>query len=294
MKQLIKRILDKEKLDYKQIKKSTSGFTNIVYFVDSMVIKIALNEEKKKKLAKEVNIYKNIKLNNIPKYIASGQIDNCLYLIISKIKGRGLYSVWHRLSNFEKEKCIEQIAKILKKFNNQNASFLDTEYKICDWENFVIGKLKENKQGLDKMGIDTGKIAEFLEHNNLFKENSYGLVYNDAHFDNFLYDSGNVFLVDFDRVIYAPIDYEMLIFKTMCDNPRKFASEEDEAKVFDEDFIQVYDWLKKYYKEIFMTQNIEQRIKIYQFNYLCEQALKIKNCEVGNQWAEELVNNFDV
>ena len=40
------------------------------------------------KLEKEINIYKNIKLNNIPKYIASGQFDNCLYLIISKCVSR--------------------------------------------------------------------------------------------------------------------------------------------------------------------------------------------------------------
>ena len=259
-----------------------------------MVIKIALDEEKKKKLEKEINIYKNIKLNNIPQYIASGQFDNCLYLIISKVNGRGLFSVWHSLSDFEKEKCIEQISKVLKTFNNQNANFLDKEYKIYDWENFVIGKLKENKQGLDKLGIDTKKISYFIENNDLFKDNSYGLVYNDAHFDNFIYDNGNVSMIDFDRVIYAPIDYEMLIFKTMCDNPSKFASEEDEANVFGEDFVQVYDWFKKYYKELFMVPNIEQRIKTYQFNYLCEQALKMKNRAIGNQWAEELVNNFDV
>ena len=256
MEHLIKCILEQEKFDYKQIMKSTSGFTNVVYIVDSMVIKIALDEEKKKKLEKEINIYKNIKINNIPQYLASGQFDNCLYLIISKVNGRGLYSVWHSLSDFEKEKCIEQISKILKMFNNQNANFLGKEYKIYDWENFVIGKLKENKQGLDKLGIDTKKISYFIENNDLFKDNSYGLVYNDAHFDNFIYDNGNVSMIDFDRVIYAPIDYEMLIFKTMCDNPSKFASEEDEANVFDEDFVQVYDWFKKYYKELFMLPNM--------------------------------------
>lgn len=294
MEQLIKRILEQEKLDYKQIKKSTSGFTNLVYFADQMVIKIAFEEEKKKKLEKEVNIYKNIKLNNIPKYITSGQIDNCLYLIISKVNGRGLYSVWHSLSDYEKERCIDQISKVLKTFNNQNADFLDKEYKIYDWEKFVIGKLKKNKQELDKFGINTQRISDFIENNNLFKENIYGLIYNDAHFDNFLYDNGNISLIDFDRVIYAPIDYEMLIFKTMCDNPSKFASEEDESSVFDEDFVKVYDWFKKYYKELFTIPNIEQRIKIYQFNYLCEQALKMKNREIGKQWAKDLVNDFDL
>lgn len=294
MEHLIECILEQENLDYTQIVKSKNGFTYIVYFVDSMVIKIALEEEGKKKLEKEINIYKNIKLNNIPKYIASGQLDNCLYLIISKVNGRRLYSAWHSLNDFEKEKCIEKISNVLKEFNNQNANFLDKEYKIYDWEGFIIGKLKENKQGLDKLGIETEKISYFIENNDIFKDNSYGLVHNDAHFDNFIYDNGNISMIDFDRVIYAPKDYEIMILKTMCDSPRKFASEEDEANVFVEDFVQVYDWFKKYYKELFMVPNVEQRIKIYQFNYLCEQALKMKNHVIGNHWAEDLVNNFNL
>lgn len=294
MEQLIKRILEKEELNYKEIKKATSGFTNIVYFVDSMVIKIALAEDKKKKLAKEISIYKNIKLDNIPRYITSGHIDNYSYLIISKIEGRGLYSIWYSLSEDEKESCIEQISTILKNFNNQDTTFLDEEYKLCNWENFVIAKLQENMQGLKQIGIDTKKILNFIKNNSLFSENIYGLVYNDAHFDNFLYADGKVSLIDFDRAVYAPIDYEMLIFKTMCDNPGKFASEEDEARVFDEDFAQVYSWIKNYYKELFLVPNVEKRIKIYQFNYLCEQALKMKNREIGEQWAKDLVADFDL
>jgi len=292
--ELIERILEQESIAYQVIEKATSGFTNEVYFTDSMVIKIASDEEKKKKLEKEIEIYKNLKLNNIPKYIASGQIDNYLYLIISKVKGKGLYSVWHTLNNVERESCVQQIATTLEEFNKQNAMFLDEEYKLTDWEDFVIGKLKENKQGLEQLGIDTRKLSDFIENNNLFKENKYGLVYNDAHFDNFIFDNGTLSLIDFDRVVYAPLDYEMLIFKTMCDNPSKFASEEDEDIVFDEDFTQVYDWFKKYYKELFLIPNIDERVKVYQFNYLCGQALKMKNREIGDQWAKELVDGFDL
>ena len=43
-----------------------------------------------------------------------------------------------------------------------------------------------------------------------------------------------------------------------------------------------------------MVPNVKQRIKIYQFNYLCEQALKMKNHVIGNHWAEDLVNNFNL
>lgn len=294
MEELIKRILIKENISYKQITKATSGFTNVVYFVDEMVIKIATDNEKKNKLKKEINIYKNIELKNIPQYISSGEIEDSLYLIISKVNGKGLYSIWHTLNNVEKENCIKQIADILKNFNKQEADFLDNEYKINEWKNYVLGQLRQNIKGLNKIGIDTNKISKFIENNDLFNENKYGLVYNDAHFDNFIYDNGKIYLIDFDRVIYAPIDYEMMIFKTMCDNPSKFASEEDEDVVFNEDFKEVYNWLKKYYNELFNISNIEKRIKIYQFNYLCNQALNIKNKKIGKEWGKELVEKFNL
>jgi hypothetical protein len=290
--ELIKDILNKEKLNYNKITKVNSGFTSIVYFVDDMVIKLALQEEKKKKLKKEIDIYKNISLNNIPQYIASGEFNNYIYLIISKISGKSLYKVWHNLTEIQRANCIEQIAKTLKGFNKQNAEFLNSEYKIIEWEESVLGEFRYNINEIEKLGINTENVSKFVSSTDLFKDNVFGLVYNDAHFDNFIYDKGKIYLIDFDRVVYAPIDYEMLIFKTMCDNPSKFASEEDESNVFNEDFIKVYAWFNKYYKEIFEIKNIDKRIKIYQFNYHCKHALNMNNREFSKEWLKELVDEF--
>ena len=60
------------------------------------------------------------------------------------------------------------------------------------------------------------------------QEQKLGLVYNDAHFDNFILSGDELFLIDFDRVVVASIDYELLIIKSMLDNPCKFASEIDQ------------------------------------------------------------------
>ncbi len=123
----------------------------------------------------------------------------------------------------------------------------------------------------------------------MFSENAFGLVYNDAHFDDFIYDNGELSLIDFDRVRVCPIDYEMLIFKTMCDNPSKFASEEDEENVKDEDYLDIYKQFKMYYPEMFKHKNIETRIAVYQFNYLIGQAIKCKDIA----WINEILNNFN-
>lgn len=292
MEDIVKSILDFENIQYSNIKKATSGFTNLVYIVDDYVVKMSNDEKIKKKLKKETNIYKNIQLNCIPSYIASGEINNYQYLIISRVEGKSLYSIWHTLSKAERKNCVKQIAEILKAFNVQDYEFLSDEYKTFDWVGYITKELSKRVEGLRGMGIDSEIIDSYIaeEVPVLFGSNvNFALVYNDAHFDNFIYDNGVLSLIDFDRVRVCPIDYEMLIFKTMCDNPSKFASEEDEDKIKDEDYAGIYMQFKEEYPEMFSDDNVEKRIKVYQFNYLMEQAIHIKN----RDWINELMNMFD-
>lgn len=289
MEENVRKILEKENIKYKSLKKSTSGFTNVVYFAGDIVIKLTNDEETKKQLKKEALVYKNLKLNNIPKYIASGNYKDMDYLIISKVNGRSLYSIWHTLTDEERENVVIQIAKILKDFHLENGDFLDARDKTLDMLKDIKTKLSRRVVELKGLGYNTSMIERFIdgELSELFKENKYALIYNDAHFDNFLYDNGMVCLIDFDRVRYASKDYELLIFKTMCDNPSKFASEEDEDKIKDEDYKNIYPIFKREYPEMF-DDITERRIKVYQFNYLIEQAIGIKNKE----WIEELLQGF--
>ena len=295
MNKLVEQILENEKIKYKKLKKSSSGFTNIVYFIDdNYVIKLTNDEEIKKQLEKEIYIYQNVKIKNIPCFIASGEINEFKYLIISKLKGVGLYSVWHKLSMLEREDCVKQISSILKDFNKIMPNFMPAKFCYHNWKCHIIDILEDRMRELDDIGEDSSVIKDLIKNDcmGVFDENIMGLVYNDAHFDNFLYniETKKLSLIDFDRVIYGAIDYEMLIFKTMCDNPLKFASEEDENVVFEEDFKEVYTWLKRYYSELFNNENIESRIRIYQFNYLLEQAIKWKNPK-AKEWRAKLMQD---
>ncbi|MFQ6724253.1 MAG: phosphotransferase [Clostridia bacterium] len=292
MEQLVKQILDKENIKFNTITKSTSGFTNLVYFIDDkFVIKLTKDVETKKQLIKETKIYQNIKIQGIPTMISAGECEDYRYLIMTKIKGKALYSIWHTLTSKERKSCISQIVNILKQFHNQNADFLDNRDKDVDWIGNLTNKLNNRIEGLKDLGYNTTSIENFVKEDlpKLFKDNQFALVYNDAHFDNFIYDNGKLSLIDFDRVRYCPIDYEMLIFKTMCDNPSKFASEEDEDKIVDEHYAGIYEQFKAEYPEMFKGKNVENRIKVYQFNYLIKQAIDIKR----HAWIQELLNQFE-
>ena len=292
MENIIKEILQKENMSFEKITKATSGFTNLVYFVDDrFVIKMSKDDTIKKKLDKETSIYQNIQLPCIPTFLANGNLQDYQYLIISKLNGKSLYSIWHILSKAERQSCIKQIASILKEFNKQDYNFLSEEYKDLDWVEYLSKELKTKSLTLTEMGFNTQDIDAFVSNDlfNLFNNNTFGLVYNDAHFDNFIYDNGKLSLIDFDRVRVCPIDYEMLIFKTMCDNPSKFASEEDEENIKDEDYFGFYEQFKMGYPEMFKDKEVETRIAVYQFNYLIGQAIKCKDIE----WINELLKNFN-
>ena len=292
MENIINKILQKENITLYQLQKSSSGFTNQVYFInDDMVIKLTNDADTIKQLRKETNIYQNLHLDFIPKYISSGNIDNTEYLIISKLSGNALYSIWHTLTNDIRIDIVKQIAGILKTINSTNADFFDNNHRDTDWISMWNTRLTDRSLSLNNMGYDTTLIDNFINNylSKIFKDNTYGLVYNDAHFDNFIYDNGKVYLIDFDRVRYCPIDYDMMIFKCMCDNPSKFASEVDDPFVKEEDYSMVYDTFKSTYPELFNLPHFETRLKIYQFNYLMRQAISITN----HTWITQLLDDFN-
>lgn len=276
MNDIIDEILKKENITYSEILRAKSGFVNLVYFIDdNFVIKISKDDKTMEKLKKEISIYKNIKISNIPKFISSGNYKGVQYLIIEKLKGDTLYSVWHSLASEERHNCIIQIARILREFNSQDINILSKEYQDLDWSDKLSNQLRTKSRILSKMGYNTEVIDSFILYKlpKLFEKNIFGLVYNDAHFDNFIYNNGKISVIDFDRVRVCPIDYEMMIFKTMCDNPLKFASEENESKIKAIDYINIYEQFKKEYPQMFYCDDIEMRIKVYQFNYLIGQAI---------------------
>lgn len=292
MENIIKKILKQENIELNTLKKSSSGFTNQVYFInDDMVIKLTNDIDTIRQLRKETSIYQNIHLDYIPKYIASGNIDDAEYLIISKLEGSPLYSIWHTLDDNSRIDIVRQIAHILEDIHHTPALFFDDSDRDLDWIAMWNTRLHDRSTNLKEMGYDTTYVDTFISSHlhRLFDNNIYGLVYNDAHFDNFLYDKGKVYLIDFDRMRYCPIDYEMMIFKTMCDNPSKFASEIDEPNIVDDDYKNVYSTMVSSYPELFDIPYIEDRIYVYQFNYLMRQAISIKN----HSWIKELLDDFN-
>lgn len=291
MQELIKKICLMNGIVCNKIEKVNSGFTNITHIIDDKyVIKITSPTSKPEKLQKEIEFYKNIRLDFIPKYITSGNHDGIDYLIISKLNGYSLFDIWHTLTNTQRNNCIFQIANILNKFHKLDAKFLDSKFKITNWVEKWQNSFDLNINILNKKGFDTSYIKNFKDEKleQIFTENKPCLIYNDAHFDNFIFDNGKIYLIDFDRVLYCSIDYEILIIKMMLDAPQKFANEHAEQYVKIEDYNMIYPILKQLCKEMFDFKYINDRIFVYQFIYSLGQAYEYNH----NNKILNLLNDF--
>lgn len=289
---IVKEILKKADINYSTLSKSKSGFTNNVYFIDDKyVVKFSNDKIIKEKLEKEITIYKNLNLSFIPKYINSGNYKDYKYLIITKIKGKSLYSIWHTLSDEKRTNIVIEIAKNVKTFHQINGEFLNG-YNDSTFREYIKNELIKLIEQLQSLNLNINCLQNIVKNDfdKLFTNIKIGMVYNDLHFDNFIYDGEKLYLIDFDRTLISSLDYDMMIFKTMCDNPSKFANEEDEDNIIDIEYKNIYQIFKNNYKELFSSQFTEDRIFIYQFIYLMNQAIK---CNDKN-WIKLELQKFDL
>jgi aminoglycoside phosphotransferase (APT) family kinase protein len=269
--EVVKEILQVEHIEYRELEKSESGFSNVVYFIDDRyVIKVLEPDGNEIKFTNEIGFYNSVSFDFIPRCISSGMYKDTKYIIIEKLQGVSLYEVWHKLSKEERERITIQIAHILKDINNtRKFDFLNPKYIRDDLVNLYQNAFDKNIAILTNKGYDTSFLKNFSEKRVpiIFEESKCGLVYNDAHFDNFIYDGHRVKLIDFDRVLYTSIDYELLILEAMVRNPKKFANERMEAHVVIKDYQEILPIFKKVYPELFDFKYLEERLYIYSFFY---------------------------
>lgn len=295
MEKMIEQILNKENIKYNNFYRINGGFTNLAYSIDEKyILKIKQEYTKAEKIQNEIAFYKNVKSRFIPKYTTSGNIDGKDYLIIEKLKGETLYYVWHKLGNSERENAVKQIAKILKELHQQNYNYLPEKSINLDWVERWNKSFDLNINILKKKGFNTEPLEKFqaLKLKEIFKENKVGLIYNDAHFDNFIYNNGEIKIIDFDRTRASSIDYELLIISLMLDNPRKFANEQCEKFVNLDDYKNVWQWLKKYYPSLFDFKYLSDRLFVYKFIYRLGEAYETQNNDMIQKGLKEFQEHF--
>lgn len=273
MQKVINNIVKKnEKIfgDNPKIDKVNVGFTNIVYIInDKYIVKICSDINNEEKFRKEINFYNSNKNNNlIPKlYLANIDKDGIPYMyeILEKIEGVSLYNVWHLLNEMQREEIIKQLCEAMKQFHSNIGECYDWTEKnrklFLDYYNKAKQLNLFNKEEQNIINNAYSKFDKYL------KSDKFVLIHNDLHFDNIIYNYGKIKLIDFERSIYAPKDFELAILYRMIRKPWKFASEETEEYTKLSDYENIMAYIEKYYPELISIDNLYKRLGIYDVIY---------------------------
>ena len=282
---VVQKIIDNNViLKDKQFELITAGFTNTIYSVDNYIVRICTDSKNEERFENEVNFYKENKDNNgIPKLYVSDTKKSVVpyyYEVIEKVSGKTLYELWYRLSDSERIKIVIQIIDILKPFHSK-------EVKGYDFLEMLKTKILYLK---DKCNLDNELFNDLINMcYKYFKKNTFGLIHGDLHFDNFMYDGTNLHLLDFERCMVAPIDYDFRIFSKYNSQPYLWASAKTDMLTVESDYQDLMSIFLENYKELNEIPYINERLDFYSIIESLENYKNTKNKERLDEVKEKIM-----
>lgn len=200
-----------------------------------------------------------------------------LYEIIEKIDGVSLYNVWHTFNEEQREDIIRQLCIAMRQIHSHIGNRYNWTNKIKKQFMYLYEKVKTlnifKGNGLKLLNHAYSKFDKYLE------SRDFVLIHNDLHFDNIFYKDGKIKIIDFERSMYAPRDFELDIFYRMIRKSRELM-----------DFMYLnieYGWIDKLgeehinnlkgFRENYRISSIDEILETG-FGTCIEQAKLIKLC----------------
>lgn len=259
------------------IEKINVGFTNTLYRInDSYIVKVCTDINNEEDFKKEIDFYNSNKDNTlIPKLYYSDTMKEDVpyfYEILEKVNGVSLYNVWHTYSEEQREDIIRQLCDAMKQMH----SIKGDRYNWTEYMKKEFNPLYEKAKELNIFSDEEKKLLEqaYYDFDKYLESDEFVLVHNDLHFDNVFVDNGKIKIIDFERSMYVPRDFELDIFYRMIRKPWKFASEETEEYTDASQYSNIMSYINKYYPELVNIPNLYERLGIYDIVYFLAQLVK--------------------
>lgn len=241
----------------KKYKIINSGFTNAIYQVENYIVRICTKSENEEKFANEIEFYQNNQNENIPKLIMSDKTKTVIpyyYEIIEKIEGKTLYEIWYKLKEEERKEVILKLTSSIRKLHK-------IKVKEYDFKEYIKNKIKEY---LTICNITDELFEDLLNNCDIyFKENKFGLIHGDLHFDNIIYKDDKLTLLDFEYAMPASIDYDFRILNRYKEVPWHWASVKTDMLTIENDYQNLMPTIIENYQELKEIPYLEERLLIY-------------------------------
>ena len=284
MDKIINKIIEHNKElfgDDPNVEKINVGFTNAIYKVNnSFIVKICNDIDNEDRFKKEIDFYKVNATNNlIPKlfYSNTEKLDiPYFYEILEKVDGLTLYNVWHTFSEKQREDIIRQLCNAMKQMHSN----IGESYDWIKYNKDKFNSLFEEAQNKSLLNEEEVEIIDsaYSLFDKYLESDEFVLIHNDLHFDNILVNDGKIKVIDFERSMYAPKDFELHILYYMIRQPWKHANEECEKYTKVEDYKNIMGYIEKYYSEIINIPNLYKRLAIYDLIYELSHFVKFLDC----------------
>ena len=252
-----------------------TSISSIFIINDKYVVKICTNSSNEEKFAREIEFYRKNKDNDLIPKLYYASMDKSVvpyyYEVIERIDGVSLYNVWHTLNEVQREDIIKQLCMAMKMFHSNTSDWYDWTLRTKN----IFVPLYEKARCLNLFSEEETNLIDeaYKKFDQYLESKEMVLVHNDLHFDNVFYSNGKIKLIDFERAIYAPLDFELDILYRMVRMPWKFASEETEGYVELDDYKNIMKYIEKYYPELVHIDNLEKRLAIYEMIYFMKQYI---------------------
>lgn len=287
----IKLIVNNSNILDSNYKLINSGFTNTIYSFNKYIVRICTDYNNESNFKNEIEFYKNNNDNKyIPKlyyYDLSKKIVPYYYEVIEKIEGKTLYEVWYLLSDNERLEIIKKIIEVLKTFH----SIKVTEY---DFNKYIQDEIKDILIGSN---LDIESFNKLFDMCNIFfKENKFGIIHNDIHFDNFIYNNGDIKLIDFEHVMNGSIDYDFKRLSMYKEMPWLWASIDTDILTVESDYENLISMFLDNYKELNSIPYIKERLEVYsiiEYLYQYKNTKKIDRLNVVKEKIRKLGDKYD-
>ena len=245
-----------------KIKEIDSTDNNIIFEInDQYIIKICSNHSLEEKIKNEIEFYQlNKNSQFIPKlyrYDISKFKFNYIYEILEKIPGKSLYFYWSKINEIEREKIIQKLILAIKSIHQTDVKPINSwPIKI---KNEIKNKAIEYKSLFSQEGylliLESLKIYDIC-----LSDNHFAYIHNNLQFNNIIYNNGSLKIIDFKDSLIAPIDFEFRKLYITKEEPWRYTNFLIEKA---EDYQNIFNYVKKYYKELENIKYLDLRMLIY-------------------------------
>lgn len=273
-----RRALADAGLDYQMPLRRADSVTNEVWVADDYVVRV--NRRPNQRLRREAALGPVLPSTvGYPGVVAYGGAMGADWLVLERRPGVVLSRCWPTMSDDERRSAVHQLARRLEAVHTfeppvdlpgtDAPQLLGTE----PGARAITPLLEEIEEAAALPFVDRGLLEEARAvvvgtADCVEPWNSRTLIHGDLHFENVLWDAGQITaLLDFEYARPSPADLELDVFLRFCAYPYLHVAEDYEHLTRSEDYARVPAWLAEAYPALFDRPRLYDRLRLYCIAY---------------------------